>query len=61
EKLEARVAELNARKYEIENEMASVITDGDAKQLKRLNQTYEKLGKDLEKAEAAWAECLESL
>lgn len=60
-KLEGRVAELTARKNEIENEIASVCVDGDGKQLARLNKTYEKLAKELEQAESAWVDCLERL
>ena len=61
EKLERKVADLTLRKNEIENEIALIATDGDAKQLKRLNKTFEEINKDLERAEAAWAECLERL
>jgi ATP-binding cassette subfamily F protein 3 len=61
EKLERKVADLTLRKNEIENEIALIVTDGDAKQLKRLNKTYEELGLELERAEAAWADCLEQL
>ncbi len=61
EKLERKVADLTLRKNEIENEMALVITDGDAKQVKRLNKTYEDLCRQLEQAETAWKDCVEQL
>jgi ATP-binding cassette subfamily F protein 3 len=61
EKWERKVADLALRKDEIENEIALVVTDGDAKQLKRLNKTFEEINKELERAEAAWQDCVERL
>jgi len=51
-KLEEKLLELIEKKDAIENEIAVCCESGDASQLKRLNQTYEKIQKDLTAAEA---------
>ncbi|MFN7185411.1 MAG: ABC-F family ATP-binding cassette domain-containing protein [Alphaproteobacteria bacterium] len=52
-RLEAALAEIAARKDAIENELATVSAEGDAGQLKRLNQTYVKIQQEHEAAEKA--------
>ncbi|MFO0110033.1 MAG: ABC transporter ATP-binding protein, partial [Alphaproteobacteria bacterium] len=52
-RLEAALAEIAARKDAIENELATVSVEGDAGQLKRLNQTYIKIQQEHEAAEKA--------
>jgi ATP-binding cassette subfamily F protein 3 len=51
--LEQKIADIVLRKDAMENEMAVCSANGDAKQLKRLNQSYEALQKELESAERA--------
>ena len=46
-KLEAKIAELRARKDALENEIANVCANGDAKQLKDLNITFSQVEKQL--------------
>jgi ATP-binding cassette subfamily F protein 3 len=58
---EEKVATLTARKDAIENELAVASTNGDAKQLTRLNSSYATLQKELEAAERAWEECMAQL
>ncbi len=53
-KLEEKVAELTARRDEIENEIATVCAEGNTSQLTRLNKTYEETKKSLAEAEKAW-------
>ena len=52
-KLEETVRILTETKDEMENELAVASTSGDAKQLVRLNKSYEHLQKELEAADAA--------
>jgi ATP-binding cassette subfamily F protein 3 len=51
EALEQKLAELTARKDAMENEMAVCSTNGDAKQLKRLNESYAALNRDVDAAQ----------
>ena len=46
--LEAKLADVTARKDAMENELAVSASNGDAKQLKRLNQSYAKLQSEWE-------------
>jgi len=50
-RIEARIADIIRRKDAMENEMAVCATSGDDKQLKRLNQSYATLEKELASAE----------
>ncbi len=60
-KLEDALAQLTTQKDDIENELATVSAEGDAGQLKRLNQTYARIQKDHEAAEKALEEFISSL
>lgn len=52
-KLEGRIADINARKDAMENELANACAGGDAKQIKRLEASFLELQKELASAEAA--------
>jgi ATP-binding cassette, subfamily F, member 3 len=52
ETLEAKLADVTARKDAMENEVAVCCANGDAKQLTRLNASYAKLQKEWEEANA---------
>ncbi|MEJ0009702.1 MAG: AAA family ATPase [Alphaproteobacteria bacterium] len=54
-RLEETLARLAARKDEIENELVTCSTSGDAGQLRRLNQTYAEIQKEHATAEQALA------
>ncbi len=60
-KLEQKIAQLSQRKDAMENELAVCCVNGDDKQLKRLNLSYETLQKELETAERAWEVHMASL
>jgi ATP-binding cassette, subfamily F, member 3 len=60
-KLEARVAELSKRKDEAENAIAVECSQGDGKQLKRLQDTLNKIVLDLETAESELLDYLDNL
>jgi len=55
EQLESKVEALLAQKDALENEIAVCSASGDAHQLKRLNQSYQKLQEELAVAEKEWA------
>ncbi len=61
EKLERTIAELQAQKDALENEIATCCTGGDANQLKRLNDSHAALQHDLAKAEHALEEYIAEL
>jgi len=60
-KLEAKIADLTARKDALENEIANVCAGGDAKQLKPLEDSYAKLQKELASAEKKLEELIAGL
>ncbi len=60
-KVEAALADLTTRKDAIENELATASEKGDAGQLKRLNQTYSQIQKDIEAVEKELENLIASL
>ena len=60
-KLEKKLAELNAHKATLENEIATCCTEGDGKQLKNLNITHAELEKNIKDAELALEKAITSL
>jgi ATP-binding cassette subfamily F protein 3 len=61
EKLEQKIADLTTRKHELENEMANVATSNDAKQITRLNNSYNELLAQLEQSEQELESIISSL
>jgi ATP-binding cassette subfamily F protein 3 len=61
EKLEAELTKLLAQKDEIENQLANASSKGDANSIKRLNQSYEAIGKEIAQAEKALEAVIASL
>lgn len=59
--LEAKLADVTARKDAMENELAVCASNGDAKQLKRLNDSYAKLQAEWDKANEALEALINSL
>ena len=61
DKLEKKVLELTARRDSLENEIANACEQNDAKLVKRLEDTYAVLQKDISAAQTAWEECISKL
>ncbi len=60
-RLEHKLAELAGRKDDIENEIAAECATGDGKQLKRLQDSLDKLVIEIAKVQAEWEQCIEGL
>lgn len=61
EKLEHKLTELAGRKDDIENAIATECSIGDGKQLKRLQDSLDRLVEEIAKVQAEWEQCVEGL
>ena len=61
DKLEQKVSGLIARRDATENDIANACEKGDATVIKRLEDTYAEIRKELEIAEKVWEECISKL